>query len=208
MFRRRTKSTWSSIDQARFADLEQLVKQLAVQQPSTLVPQPTSMKFSPEAFQAYITEYEQCMESYRHTYETIWQAGAIFSAISAGIIAFTSNSGNGITGISPLVQVLAPIPVLFWFHGIYRPMNRYGELRNDRLTELEELLSDGVPGLQMSHYRNFSRFRKGESRMKRILTFKWLWRPRVSEIISIFGCIITGLEIYLLWVNYISGWFR
>jgi hypothetical protein len=48
----------------------------------------TKPRLSPEAIQGLTTEYEQCMDSYRHTYATIWQAGGIFIAISAAIVAF------------------------------------------------------------------------------------------------------------------------
>lgn len=146
---------------------------------------------SPEAFQASITEYEQCMESYRHTYETIWQASALFSAISAAIVAF----GDRIGSFSDLI---APLPVIFWYVGIFRPMNRYGEARNDRLVEIEESLSRAIPGLDMRHYRRFSTLRKSESGLRRALMFRWLTRPRVKEVVTIFGVGLIALEVYLL----------
>lgn len=37
---------------------------------------------SREAREGYLVEYHECIDSYRHTYTTIWQAGAIFAAIS------------------------------------------------------------------------------------------------------------------------------
>jgi hypothetical protein len=146
---------------------------------------------SAEAFQASITEYEQCMESYRHTYETIWQASALFAAISAAIVAF----GDRIGSVSDLI---APLPVIFWYLGIFRPMNRYGEARNDRLVEIEESLSRAIPGLDMRHYRRFSALRKSESGLRRALTLQWLRRPRVKEVVTIFGVSLIALEVYLL----------
>lgn len=107
---------------------------------------------SDEAREAYLIEYQECMDSYRHTYATIWQAGAIFAAISAAIVAFTRGSElpGGSAGIASWIQILAPISFLFWWWGIFMPMNRYGELRSDRLAEIEELLSDPtIPKLQM-----------------------------------------------------------
>ncbi|GAC1617832.1 MAG: hypothetical protein NVS4B7_10160 [Ktedonobacteraceae bacterium] len=213
MFWNRTQSTHrNSADQNRIAELERLVSQLALQVAAynavPITPSVPATTLSSEAFKAYIVEYEQCMDSYRHTYATIWQAGAIFSAISAAIVAFTSSVGGGVgsSGIPPFIQVLAPIPVLFWYHGIFRPMNRYGELRSDRLVELENILNSNVPDLQMNHYRQFSFARKGEGEIKRLLKFKWFWRPRVQEIINIFGLSITALELYLLWIYYVSPW--
>ena len=210
MFWRRAKSVNSkSEDQVRLENLERLADQLALkldaESPSNTTRTSFFATLHREAFQAYTVEYEQCMESYRHTYATIWQAGSIFAAI----IAFSSAvATHNSTNIPPLIQVLAPIPVLFWYHGIYRPMNKYGELRNDRLAALEQFLNHNIIGLQMSHYQNFSSFRKGETVFKRILKFKWLWRPRVHEVITIFGIILTVIELYLLWEYYLSPLFH
>lgn len=166
------------------------------------------IKLSSEAFQAYMVEYEQCMENFRHIFATIWQAGALFAAISAGILAFSGSPilGNRLTGISPLIQVLVLIPVIFWYLGIYRPMNRYCELDNDRLVQIENLLNNAIPGLEMSHFQTFSNSRKKEGFVKRMVKFKWLLKPRVVEIVTLFGCSLIVTEIYLLWVNYLSHW--
>jgi transposase len=171
-------------------------------------PQSQSPKLSSEAFKAYLVEYEQCMQNFRHIYATIWQAGALFAAISAGIIAFASSSNFGHTsdGLSPLIQVLVPIPVIFWYLGIFRPMNRYCEQDNDRLVQIEQLLSESVPGLNMRHFRAFSSSRKDEGFAKRALKFKWLLKPRVVEVVSIFGFILIIIEIYLFWIYYLSHW--
>jgi hypothetical protein len=158
--------------------------------PEAGTPPSVGGSLSAEAFQGYLTEYEQCLESYRHTYETIWQASALFAAISAGIIAF---------GNTQIPSIVGPLPIIFWYLGIFRPMNRYGELRNDRLAELERRLSEAVPGLDMRAVRSFSGARKSESEIRRIATFKWLWRPRVKEIVTLFGVGLILVEIYLVW---------
>jgi hypothetical protein len=174
--------------------------------PEELITEPTTLR--PQAFQAYLIEYQQCMENFRHIFATIWQAGALFAAISAGILAFSGSPilGNTLTGIPPLIQVLVPIPVIFWYLGIYRPMNRYCELDNDRLVQIEHLLNNAVPGLEMSHFRTFSSSRKKEGFVKRLVRFKWLLKPRVVEIVTLFGCSLILTEIYLLWANYLSHW--
>jgi hypothetical protein len=97
------------------------------------------------------------------------------------------------------IDVLAPIPFLFWYLGIFRPMNRYGELRNDRLAALEELLSLRVPDLDMRHFRQFSSVRKRESLWVRLVKLKWLWQPRVVEVVTLFGVSVLVLELYLVW---------
>jgi len=151
----------------------------------------SSSKLSSEAFQGYLVEYEQCMESYRHTYATIWQAGALFAAISAAIVTFAGSDNSNL-------QVLAPLPIIFWYLGIFQPMNRYGEVRNDRLVQLEQTLGTAIRDLQMQHFRYFSGTRKAESTTRRILLFKWLWRPRVKEIVTMFGVALIVVEFYLI----------
>ena len=98
---------------------------------------------SADARDALLTEYRECMASYRHTYATIWQAGGIFTAISAAVVALSAKLtlGEAGAGKPDLLALLAPIPFLFWWWGIFRPMNRYGEWRNDRLVEIEDELS-------------------------------------------------------------------
>jgi hypothetical protein len=154
----------------------------------------------PQAFEAYMTEYQQCYESYRHTYATIWQAGSIFVAASAAILGIAA-SGEG--GIDPLVQVIAPLPFLFWWLGVFRPMNRYGELRSERLAGLELTLNAAVPGLRMSHSQTYDRARKSEGFLSRLVRFKWLWRPRVSEFVNLVGVLLALTEIALLWIHYL-----
>jgi len=201
--RRRAKG--EEADEELKAALYQLIGQLKVEDE---IPTSQSPKLSSEAFKAYLVEYEQCMQNFRQIYSTIWQAGALYAAISAGIITFASSSNIGHTssGISPLIQVLIPIPVIFWYLGIFRPMNRYCEQDNDRLVQIEQLLSEAVPGLDMCHFRVFSRSRKYEGLVKRTLKFKWLLKPRVVEVVTIFGFIVIMLEIYLIWAYYLSHW--
>ena len=150
-------------------------------------------------FTGYLTEYEQCAESYRHTYATIWQAGGLFGVISGAIVAIGSTEG----GLDPIIQVLAPVPLLFWYLGIFRPMNRYGEWRSRRLTDIETRLEEIVPRLDMRHFRQYDRDRKSESRAYRLVTFKWVWRPRVSEMVSVFGTALLVAEVLLIWANYL-----
>lgn len=155
------------------------------------------MEGQDKVFDGYLKEYEQCSESYRHTYATIWQAGALFGVVSGAIVGLSSRNGS----LAPVIQVLAPLPLLFWYAGIFRPMNHYGEMRSERLAQLEELLADHVPGLEMRHFRSYDIARKGESRMYRVVTFKWIWRPRVTEIVTIVGILLLTAEIVLISSN-------
>ena len=74
-------------------------------------------------------EYEQLAESYRHTYQTIWQAGSVFTAISAALLVFGSIE-NGVPGkIYFLTKLFWPLPFFFWWLGVFTPMDRYGKIR-------------------------------------------------------------------------------
>lgn len=99
------------------------------------------------------------MESFRHTYQTIWQVGALFTAISAGVLAFASDTNDY---LQPWLLAFAPVPFLFWFFGVFLPMDNFGEVRLKRLVEIEEILR-GVPGLEMKHYQQFDKV-KGQRR--------------------------------------------
>lgn len=177
-------------------------------------------KLSRGAVNAYLVEYQQCMESYRHTYATIWQAGSIFAAASAALIAFSSKSDGALPW---WIQLLAPMPIIFWWWGIFWPMNRYGEWRSNRLKTIEGLLSEGgaASDLHMEHFRHFDRARKGDaqegeslkSRAFRIYkgrfkTLKFIRAPRVSEIVFLFGLAIVLLELYLTMKNWpkLAAW--
>ena len=171
-------------------------------------------RLSPRAVEAYLVEYQQCMSSYRHTYATIWQAGSIFAAISAAIIAFSSKSADG--SIPWWIQLLTPLPILFWWWGIYLPMNRYGELRSTRLSRLEKLLSDGGAALdlKMDHFRRFDRERKGERTVRwfirnRILSGRLVYKPRVFEVVTVFAfslLILEALLILKVWPHLSRWW--
>lgn len=145
-------------------------------------------------------EYEQCMESYRHTYQTIWQAGTVLVTASAAIVALAASRG----GVDPIAQVIAPVPFLFWWWGIFRPMNRYGERRSKRLAELEKRLNTLVAGLDMGHFIDYDAERKSVGFLRRTARLKWLWQPRVSEVVNLIGIALLGVEGGLIWIHYLS----
>ena len=143
---------------------------------------------SEEAFDAYKLEYEQCMESYRHTYDTIWQAGGLFSAISAAIIALATSNA---------LKLFFPLPVILWFLGIFIPMNRYGEWRAQRLANLESLFNNSISGLQMSHFTDYDNRRK-QNQWLNLLKGKW----RVSHVVVLFGVLLIAVQVYLILFNF------
>src|SRR5437763_11687270 len=84
----KTPADAESESERQFATSQNLPISYSIDQ----IPESHLPKLSPEAFKAYLVEYEQCMQNFRNIYTTIWQAGALFAAISAGIITFASSS--------------------------------------------------------------------------------------------------------------------
>lgn len=134
---------------------------------------------------AYLTEYQQCQESYRHTYQTIWQAGAILIAASALIITFWDKSA----GIAPISVFLAPIPFLIWWWAIFRPMDGYGRVRQKRLEALEAKLNGLIAGLDIKHFLSL----KEEQEKERNFGQK-IWHtvttPRVHWAVNLLGVVV------------------
>lgn len=117
-----------------------------------------TIKHNESQLQMYLTEYKDCADSYRHTYQTIWQAGAIFIAASSIIVAWALRG----TGFTPLPALLAPLPFLFWFLAIFLPMDAYGHFRSEHLEEIEEKLNSPPYCLSVSHYTKYNRLREAK----------------------------------------------
>ena len=151
-----------------------------------------------DATEGYFKEYEQAVGTYRFTYQTIWQAGSVFVTATAAIIAIAA-SGSG--GVDTAVQFLAPLPFLFWWWGVYRPMNRYGEIHSERAAEIEAMLNGMVPDLAMNHFRTFDSIRKTRTGKERLKSFDWVLKPRVSEVVNTLGIGLVAVELLLLVVH-------
>jgi len=155
--------------------------------------QPTSL--SAQALEVQLEEYKQCAESYRHTYATIWQAGALIAA-GAGLLAASRD---------PIVQAFAPLPPLAWYLAVFLPMDGYGEQRSRRLQELEELFSSEL-GIQMYHFRKFNEKRKEALGPRRLLG-RWRVKQALGIIMLCLGIlqgillfsIFPKLVMWLLW---------
>lgn len=144
---------------------------------------------TPDATEVYLKEYEQVLGTYRFTYQTIWQAGSIFISATAAIAAIALTRDGGVDSAA---LAAAPLPFVFWWLGVWGPMNRYGEMHSTRAAQLEEILSWSVPGLTMTHFTTFNAKRKEH-------TVKWFKRvvregkPRVSEIVNAAGLLMLAI---------------
>jgi hypothetical protein len=156
---------------------------------------------TPNATEVYLKEYEQALGTYRFTYQTIWQAGSIFISASAAVAAIAATRRGG---VDPAVLACAPLPFLFWWLGVFRPMNWYGEIHSTRAAELEVILNARVPELRMNHFTTFDLIRKKDKglrlRLKRVVYRR---KPRVSEVVNSAGVLLLAAEA-ALFVNYIT----
>lgn len=84
----------------------------------------------------YKMEYEQCVGSYHDIYQEIWKIFSYLAGIGAGFLVFgRENLGWGLAiGGSML-------PLVYWYLGVYLPLDRYGNMRSIRLAEIEEKLN-------------------------------------------------------------------
>jgi MFS family permease len=142
-----------------------------------------------DAIDAYLAEYAQCANTYTSTYATIWSAGALFTATSAAFLVVAGLQSGPIRA----AVLFAPLPIIFWYLGLFRPMNRYAELRTKRLERIEHLLNRGVPGLHMEHFHEFNQVRRGFRGLDEF------FHPRVHTVVGLFFWLVVGVEVYLLW---------
>ncbi len=121
-------------------------------------------------------------------------SAGVFIAISAALVALSTS--KDLPEIPPLIQILAPIPIIFWYFGIFRPMDNYGQLRSKRLGIIEELLNNGIPDLYMCHFIEYNYDRNKPKNL-----FEKLNHPRVHEFVAFFGILISIIEIYIVSVH-------
>ena len=163
-----------------------VVAGLIPSQPRVTATVPTEL--GPQAINAYLAEYNQCAETYRSTYNLIWSAGALFTGATGALLVAANLQTNPIRG----ALIFAPLPIIFWDLGLFRPMNRYVEGRTWRLADLEELLSDAVPNLDMEHFRQFNARRYSQGWLETV------FHPRVRYLVLAFFSFVVLLELYLL----------
>ena len=130
-----------------------------------------------EILTAYLSEYEECAECYRHTYQTIWQASAFFAAISTALFGVMIGFGQA----DWLIALVSPVPFLLWYWAIFRPMDSYGEWRSERCAGIEQTLNK-VPGLNMRHFTEYEERRKQKRKFR-----EKVLHPRVKEVINVVG---------------------
>jgi hypothetical protein len=134
----------------------------------------------------YLAEYAQCADSYRHTYQTIWSAGSVFFAVSGGILALQAKSGSA---GSAALWALALLPIWFWYLAIFRPMDRYGQVRRKRLADIETIFNQKFPPIAMAHF--LDKKIKGQD----FCVLRFICEPRVKWYVTFVGLGLTTYEL-------------
>jgi uncharacterized SAM-binding protein YcdF (DUF218 family) len=92
-------------------------------------------------------EYTEAGEFYRHTYATIWQSGSILIASAFVVVGFLIQSRQVMSALT-----LIPIAlIVFWWLGIFEPMNRYADWRLRRASQIECYVG-GLAQFRQSRY--------------------------------------------------------
>lgn len=137
-------------------------------------------------------EFEHLAQGYRHTYQTIWQAGSVFVAISAGLLVFGSSEALESTQTTLVVRLIWPLPFLFWWLGVFTPMDRYAKFRLQRLAELERRAKDHWR-YEMQHFSEVDE--AALPKRQKLISMRKL---RVGYMVDVFGVLIVLAWLYLL----------
>jgi len=136
--------------------------------------------YSEPRLKGYIEEYKQCGDSYRHIYQTIWAAGTVMVALAGALFALSAKfvETTGAWEYNHLTLGACGVPFLAWYFCVFRRMDYYGDLRAERMGEIEgEMLL-----LTGARLQTFSRYNAKRDSLRRDVrnakglnkAFKWL----------------------------------
>lgn len=137
-----------------------------------------------------LKEYAECAECFRHTYSTIWQSGILFATFSAAIFGFFLSFQNILNAYLLYLPLISLSSIIVWWLMIFEPMNRYGDIREERCRRIEEELSGAIPNLNMRHFRSYGATKKRFLRVR--------WGVRVLAVIIIVLMILLVLNFVFL----------
>ena len=149
-------------------------------------------------------EYEKCIDAYLDIYNSIWKIFSYMSAIAAAMIIFSKDFP---LVKWPFVILIASAPLVFWYVGIYLPMNRYGEQRLKTLKEITDNINsmdiDDIPNLCY-----FTKFKESKSVLKAFCSAKHWWKlgeyTRVKYFADLIGRIMLLVFVFMLVKFFIS----
>jgi hypothetical protein len=124
-----------------------------------------------EAIEIYKMEYEKAVQRYNDLYNSAWTNFSYMALVAGGLLTF-----GGARFVTPLTAFLACLPLLFWWVATFEPLNRYGDMVQKELGDIEKALNalcisevfpeEAQKGL--SHFRNFASREHDKSR-KRVI---------------------------------------
>jgi hypothetical protein len=121
-----------------------------------------------EAIDIYKMEYEKAAQRYNDLYNAAWTNFSYMALVAGGLLTF-----GGVRFVTPLTAFLACLPLLFWWIATFEPLNRYGDMVQKELGEIEKALNalcisrDFPKAAQkgLTHFQNFAT-RKHETLVK------------------------------------------
>jgi hypothetical protein len=112
-----------------------------------------------EAVDIYKMEYEKAAQRYNDLYNAAWTNFSYMALVAGGLLTF-----GGARFVTPLTAFLACLPLLFWWIATFEPLNRYGDMVQTELGDIEKALNalcisqdfpqDARKGL--THFQNFA----------------------------------------------------
>jgi hypothetical protein len=125
-----------------------------------------------EAVEIYKMEYEKAAQRYNDLYDSAWTNFSYMALVAGGLLTF-----GGARFVTPLTALLACLPLLFWWIATFEPLNRYGDMVQKELGEIEKALNalciskdfpkEAQKGL--THFQNFASREQDRSKT-RIIT--------------------------------------
>ena len=143
-----------------------------------------SQKPCDQQVQAYLTEYEQAWQGFRHVYETAWQVFAAIAAISTALLVLSYVVDGQVRSAA---QLAASIVILFWALGMYLPMHHYGDQRAKRAEEIETALQCLGIHMKLAHeYRS-----RADTLLWKALQVRWL-----VALLGLLSLVVVVVSIY------------
>jgi hypothetical protein len=137
-------------------------------------------------------EYEKGTERYENIYKAVWLNFSYSVAVGAAILTFGASKLR-----LDLLQLLALVPLVFWYAATFVPMDFYGDQTRNRLKEIEtDFNTLYFPPTQVSPNDSGSVSRDlGFQHFTRFVTEIPLWR--VSDVVHV---VVTTVILYWVWL--------
>jgi len=144
-------------------------------------------------------KFEKHIEAYFDIYNSIWKIFSYMSAVTAAILI-------GIKQFFPcwklnLLVIFSAPPIIFWYFGVYLPMNRYGEKRLIQIKNIEENIYKLLDIMDEDEKIFFNAFKKNDNlcevwrKYKFHSPSKWMRVKYMADLI--------GWGLFIIWLIFI-----